>query len=104
MYGEGISKFGDLLDLGAQLDIVKKSGSWFSYGDIRLGLGRENAKLYIRDHKELAHEIENAARKHFGMKELEELALPENNIVQEPDALGDDSLEDLELIDEDLLN
>jgi len=105
MYGEGISKYGDLLDLGAQLDIVKKSGSWFSYGDIRLGQGRENAKSYIRDHPELSHEIENAARKHFGMKELEELALPDNYIVQEPDELGDDdSLDDIELIDDDLLN
>jgi len=105
MYGEGISKYGDMLDLGSQLDIVKKSGSWFSYGDIRLGQGRENAKAYIQEHPELAHEIENAARKHFGMKELEALALPENFAVADADLLDDldDETLDLELIDDDLL-
>ena len=105
MYGEGISKYGDMLDLGSQLDIVKKSGSWFSYGDIRLGQGRENAKAYIKEHPELAHEIENAARKHFGMKELEALALPENYIVPETDLVDefDDDTLDIELIDDDLL-
>ena len=105
MYGEGISKYGDMLDLGSQLDIVKKSGSWFSYGDIRLGQGRENAKNYIKEHPEIAHEIENAARKHFGMKELEELASPDNYVVMEADLLDDfdnDTL-DIELIDDDLL-
>jgi len=105
MYGEGISKYGDMLDLGSQLDIVKKSGSWFSYGDIRLGQGRENAKLYIKEHPELAHEIENAARKHFGMKELEALALPDNYVVADADLLDDfdDDTLDIELIDDDLL-
>jgi len=104
MYGEGISKYGDMLDLGSQLDIVKKSGSWFSYGDIRLGQGRENAKQYIKEHPDLAHEIENAARKHFGMKELEALALPDNYIVPDdlPAEFDDDNL-DIELIDDDLL-
>jgi len=105
MYGEGISKYGDMLDLGAKLDIVKKSGSWFSYGDIRLGQGRENAKLYIRDHPDIANEIENAARKHFGMKELEALAQPENYIVPDSGLIEDyeDNNLDIELIDEDLL-
>jgi len=106
MYGEGISKYGDMLDIGVQQDIVKKSGSWFSYGEIRLGQGRETAKNYIREHPELAHEIENAARRHYGMKELEALALPENNQIPEdlPEDPGefDDTL-DIELIDEDLL-
>jgi len=103
MYGEGISKYGDMLDLGAQLDIIKKSGSWFSYGDIRLGQGRENAKAYIRDHPELAHEIENAARKHFGMKELEALTSPENYKTIDPAALDEVDEMDIELIDDDLL-
>jgi len=103
MYGEGISKYGDMLDLGAQLDIINKSGSWYSYGDIRLGQGRENAKAYIKENPEMAHEIENAARKHFGMKELEELALPENNAIPDiPPEDFDDTL-DIELIDDDLL-
>jgi recombination protein RecA len=102
MYGEGISKIGDLLDLGATLNLVNKSGSWFSYGETRLGQGRENAKLYMKDHPELCHEIENAARRHFGMKELEALALPENYIAVDPSLLDismdDDNLE-IELID-----
>ena len=102
MFGEGISKYGDLLDLGSQLNIVKKSGSWFAYGDVRLGQGRENAKTYIKEHPELAIEIENKAREHFGMKKLEELALPENNLVIDQNDDDDDAL-DIELIDEDLL-
>ena len=103
MYGEGISKYGDMLDLGVQLDIVKKSGSWFSYGEVRLGQGRENAKIYIKENPEMAHEIENAARKHFGMKELAELAVPfEPPAVTEEVEEFDDTL-DIELIDEDLL-
>ena len=101
MYGEGISKYGDMLDLGSTLDIVAKSGSWFSYGDIRLGQGRENAKSYIRDHPDLAHEIENAVRKHFGMKELDEIVLPPQDVTEIPNDY-DDAL-DIEVIDDDLL-
>jgi recombination protein RecA len=104
MYGEGISKDGDLLDLGTKLGLVAKSGSWFSYGETRLGQGRENAKQYLKEHPDLCHEIENAARRHYGMKELEALALPENYIEVDPAALDfpadDDSLE-IELIDTD---
>jgi recombination protein RecA len=104
MYGEGMSKVGDLLDLGATLGMVQKSGSWFAYGETRLGQGRDNAKLYLKDHPELCHEIENAARKHFGMKELEALALPDNYIPVDPNALelplDDDSLE-IELLEND---
>ncbi|MCL2048166.1 MAG: recombinase RecA [Defluviitaleaceae bacterium] len=96
MYGEGISKDADLLDLGAQLGIVQKSGSWFSYGETRLGQGRENAKIYLRERPEIGREIENAAREHFGMKPLEALAAPENYVKVDPNELGeedDDSLE-----------
>jgi recombination protein RecA len=69
---------------------------------VRLGQGRENAKTYIKEHPELAIEIENKAREHFGMKKLEELALPENNLVIDQNDDDDDAL-DIELIDEDLL-
>jgi recombination protein RecA len=62
MYNEGISKVGDILDLGADIDVVEKHGSWYSYGDIRLGQGRENAKEFLRQNKELAQEIEKAIR------------------------------------------
>jgi recombination protein RecA len=62
MYNEGISKVGDILDLGADIDVVEKHGSWYSYGDIRLGQGRENAKEFLRQNKELAQEIGKAIR------------------------------------------
>jgi recombination protein RecA len=58
MYGEGISKTGEIIDLGVELNIIKKSGSWFSYGETKLGQGRESVKLVIRDNPELAQEIE----------------------------------------------
>ncbi|HEY9121364.1 MAG TPA: recombinase RecA [Brevefilum sp.] len=62
MYNEGISKVGDLVDLGAEMDIIDKHGSWYSYGDIRLGQGRENAKEFLRENEELLEEIEKAVR------------------------------------------
>ncbi|HAF49293.1 MAG TPA: recombinase RecA [Anaerolineaceae bacterium] len=62
MYNEGISKVGDLVDLGTEMDIIDKHGSWYSYGDIRLGQGRENAKEYLRENEELLEEIEKAVR------------------------------------------
>ena len=68
MYGEGISKEGDVLDLATNIDIVNKSGAWYSYGDLRLGQGRENAKIYIKEHPELLEEIENKVRTHYGVK------------------------------------
>lgn len=62
MYNEGISKAGDLLDLATAMEIITKRGSFFNYGEIRLGQGRENAKDYLRAHKELSAEIETAVR------------------------------------------
>jgi recombination protein RecA len=62
MYNEGISKVGDLLDLAAAMEIITKRGSFFNYGELRLGQGRENAKDYLRAHNELAAEIEMAVR------------------------------------------
>ena len=62
MYNEGISKVGDVLDLAVDLDIVNKHGSWYSYGDIRLGQGRENSKEFLRQNVELWQEIEKAVR------------------------------------------
>ena len=58
MYGEGISKTGEIVDLGVELNIIKKSGSWFSYGDSKLGQGRESVKNLLRDNEELARELE----------------------------------------------
>jgi recombination protein RecA len=64
MYGEGVSKLGEILDLGAKAGIVEKSGSWFSYDSIRIGQGRENAKQYLRDNPDVAARIERAIRGH----------------------------------------
>ena len=65
MYGEGISKYGELLDMAVELELVNKSGSWFSIGDERIGQGRDNAKQYIADHPELAEELETKVRAHL---------------------------------------
>ena len=62
MYNEGISKVGNIVDVGVKESIVQKSGAWFSYNDIRLGQGRENAKQYLRENPEVALEIENQIR------------------------------------------
>lgn len=67
MYGEGISKEGDVLDLAANIDFVNKSGAWYSFGDIRLGQGRENAKIFLKESPELLLEIEEGVRKHYGV-------------------------------------
>jgi recombination protein RecA len=58
MYGEGISKVGELIDLGVEHGVVNKSGSWFSYGDTKLGQGRDSVKQLLKDNPELADEIE----------------------------------------------
>jgi recombination protein RecA len=67
MYGEGISKMGELLDLGVKAGVVDKSGSWFSYGDERIGQGRENAKTYLRENPRVALEIEDKIRAAHGL-------------------------------------
>jgi recombination protein RecA len=67
MYGEGISKTGELIDLGVKAGLVEKSGSWFSYGDRRIGQGRENAKTFLKENPEVARELEDALRKKAGI-------------------------------------
>jgi len=62
MYGEGISKIGEILDLGVKAGLVEKSGSWFSYDSIRIGQGRENAKEYLRENSEVCDRLEAAIR------------------------------------------
>ena len=62
MFGEGISKVGEILDLGVKLGAVQKSGAWFNYGEMRLGQGRDNAKAYLKEHPEIADEIEKIVR------------------------------------------
>jgi recombination protein RecA len=67
MYGEGISKTGELVDLGVKAGIVEKSGSWFSFDSERIGQGRENAKLYLKEHPQMAEKIERAIRQNAGL-------------------------------------
>ena len=67
MYGEGISKVGELVDLGVKANIIEKSGAWFSHDSTRIGQGRENAKQFLRDHKEVAEAIERKVRDQLGI-------------------------------------
>jgi len=67
MYGEGISKTGELLDLGVKAGVVEKSGAWFSYGDERIGQGRENAKTFLKENPRIAYEIEDKIRAAHGL-------------------------------------
>ena len=76
MYGEGVSKMGELLDFGVKAGIVEKSGSWFSYDSQRIGQGRENAKTFLRDNPEVAQDIENQIRANAGLLSEEMMAGP----------------------------
>lgn len=79
MYGEGISKVGELLDLGVKANIVEKSGAWFSYDSTRIGQGRENSKQYLREHPEMAQEIENRIREDAGLIADRMITAPSDN-------------------------
>ena len=83
MYGEGVSKMGEIVDLGAKAGVVEKSGSWFSYRDRRIGQGRENAKQFLRDNPEVADAIERAIRSEAG------LAAEETPVGPGPDGADD---------------
>ncbi|MEL6840447.1 MAG: recombinase RecA [Pseudomonadota bacterium] len=83
MYGEGISKMGELLDLGVKAGVVEKSGAWFSYGDERIGQGRENSKLFLKENPSVALEIEDKIRAAHGL----DFDLPEGGMDD-----GDDDL------------
>jgi recombination protein RecA len=67
MYGEGISKLGEMVDLGVKAGVIEKSGSWYSYDSQRIGQGRENAKDFLRNNPELASAVESAIRKNAGL-------------------------------------
>ena len=68
MYGEGISKMGEIVDIGVEMNIIKKAGSWFSYGDTKLGQGRDAVKQLLHDNPELCDEIENKIREALAVK------------------------------------
>jgi recombination protein RecA len=77
MYGEGISKTGELIDLGVKANLVEKSGAWISYGGTRIGQGRENAKQYLKDNPQMAEAIEKSIRQNAGLIVDKMLAAPE---------------------------
>ena len=91
MYGEGISKMGELLDLGVKAGIVDKSGAWYSYGDERVGQGRENAKIYLKENNHTALEIEDKIRAAHGLDF--EMPVEEKKKAKKED--DDDSLIDV---------
>ncbi|WP_291647474.1 recombinase RecA [Clostridium sp.] len=78
MYNEGISRTGNIVDVGVKESMVQKSGAWFSYGDVRLGQGRENAKQYLKDNPEIALEIENRIREKYELPLMKEVAIDKN--------------------------
>ena len=67
MFNEGVSKIGEIIDMGVEKNIVEKSGAWFSYAGTRIGQGRENVKLFLHDHPEMASEIEVKVRQAAGL-------------------------------------
>jgi recombination protein RecA len=87
MYGEGVSKTGELVDLGVKAGIVEKSGSWFSYNSQRLGQGRDNAKLFLKENPEIADEIELVLRQNAGL-------IAEQMLDKGPDDVEDDDSPD----------
>ncbi|HEB79753.1 MAG TPA: recombinase RecA [Rhodospirillales bacterium] len=89
MYGEGISKLGELIDLGVKADIVEKSGSWFSYNSERIGQGRENAKHYLKEHPDMADAIEAAIRQNAGLISDEMMTGPSDDAKAETDKEGE---------------
>ena len=93
MYGEGISKMGELLDLGINAGIVEKSGSWFSYDSTRIGQGRENAKAFLRENLEMADEIENKIRQNAGLI-AEEMMVGAGHAVEETSEEKEDLAEE----------
>jgi len=83
IYGEGISKEGSILDMGVAQDIIQKSGAWYSYGDTRIGQGRENARQYLKDNPEIAKEIENKIREQFMSVQLPSSVSDDTDILED---------------------
>ena len=90
MYGQGVSKEGDILDLAVEIDVVNKSGAWYSYKETRIGQGRENAKIYLKEHPEQCREIEMEVRKYYNLpvdgqvfEETEQQENDENEMLAE---------------------
>ena len=93
MYGEGISKMGELIDLGVTAEIVEKSGSWFSYDSQRIGQGRENVKNFLKENPEMAEEIEYKIRENAGLLAGEMITPPNEGKKEDDEKNPADDLE-----------
>ena len=69
IYGEGVSHEGELIDLATEINVLEKSGAWYSYNGEKIGQGKENVKIFLKSNPDLAAEIETAVREHFGISE-----------------------------------
>ena len=67
MYGEGVSYEGELVDLGAEVGVLEKSGAWYSYNGEKIGQGKENTKIFLRNNPDIAEEIDYKVREHYGI-------------------------------------
>ncbi len=83
MYSQGISKEGDLLDLATEMNIIQKSGTWYSYNEERLGQGRENVKVYLQENKEFCDNVEKMVRQKLGLIQSEEKSKPDTQTQPE---------------------
>jgi recombination protein RecA len=81
LYGEGISKEGDLIDLGVAADVIQKSGAWYSFGEERLGQGRENVRIFLKENKDLYETIKGLVFQHYGIGEKPAAAAEESPAV-----------------------
>ena len=84
MFGKGISKEGDILDLAVGIDLVKKSGAWYAYEGEKIGQGRENAKSYLTSHPEVMEELDRKVRQHYHLIEGEEEEKKESDLKLTP--------------------
>lgn len=85
MFGKGISREGDVLDLAVKLDVIQKSGAWFAYNGDKIGQGRENSKIYLKEHPEVMDEVEAKVRTSFGLQGAKAAAGPQPGPAEEPD-------------------
>ncbi len=97
MYGQGVSKEGDILDLAAEIDVVNKSGAWYSYKETRIGQGRENAKVYLKEHPEQCKEIEMEVRKYYHLPvDGEVIAVDAEEMEEMPEEIEENEMEEIE--------
>lgn len=100
LYGKGVSKVGDILDLAADLDIINKSGAWYSYKETRIGQGRENAKAFLLSNLEICFEVENEVRKAHGLPSISE----DSAVIVEAPAVVPDTVENEPVLEEEYVD